>query len=57
MIFKDEVDGNKIEEDVKEAISLSLIEKKKIDGKIHDTFRPVEEVRSAALDFLKQKYS
>ena len=57
MIFKDEVDGNKIEEDVKEAISLSLIEKRKIDGKIHDTFRPVEEVRSAALDFLKQKYS
>ena len=58
MIFQDEVDGSQIEKDVKEAVSLSMIEKKiDKDGIVHDAFRPVEEVRSAALDYLKQKYS
>ena len=58
VITQGDVDGNQIEEDVKDAMCESLIDKKKDEnGLRHDVFRPVEEVKSAALDHLKQKYS
>ena len=58
MITQGDVDGNQIEKDVKEAVSLSLIEKKADEhGNLHDVFRPVKEVRKAAFDHLNQKYS
>ena len=58
VITQGDVDGNQIEEDVKDAMCESLIERKKDENGLgHDVFRPVEEVKSAALDHLKQKYS
>ena len=47
-------DESQIEKDVKEAVGLSLIEKKADEhGNIYDVFRPVEKVRKAAFYHLK----